>query len=88
MKQKELSLAAINKIIAEIEKIINNQKSLLQLEDIILTDHDVCKIFKISTKTLRRRCKSGDLTHYKIGGVYYYQKYDVYLYFLKNICKK
>jgi excisionase family DNA binding protein len=87
MKQKELSLADINKLLAEIQKILNNQTQLLHLENIILTDQDVCKILKISTKTLRRRCKNGGLRCYKIGGIYYFHKYEVYMYIIKSILK-
>lgn len=44
----------------------------------ILTDQDLCKLLKISKRTLHRYCKNGMLPYFKIGKSYLYLKNDVY----------
>lgn len=88
MKSKDMSLSVINKIVAELEQLFENPTIVIDIEDELLLDTDVCRIFKISTKTLRRRCLNGEFPYFKLGGTYYYSKYQLYYHVLRKQLQK
>lgn len=89
MKNLELNVAVINKLIIEIDELIKKSNHLILLDSSqILTDQDLCSLFRISTRTLRRYRKKGEFRFIQLGRSYYYFKTDIYLKILKGLDSK
>lgn len=82
---KKYSEAELMNILHQLQGQLQNSildPALLTKEN-ILEDHQVCDLLRISTKTLRRYCKDGKISYFKMGGKYYYLRQMLYLNILK-----
>lgn len=89
MKTTNLNVMVMNKLISELEESLKDPTKLFNLdENQILNDEDLCRLLKVSVKTLRRYCKEGKLNYVKLGATYFYFKPDIYLTILNELYAK